>query len=116
MPGSARWLTPRAVSHVAALGLRLGGEQEYMRLGPDPTRPGLDTCRHRTLAWALIKARVCSVLEPGTPPWVARTPIQGGLDPFQGSGSHTWRSWTKLGGPDHIYRGPAPSHGGPDTW
>jgi hypothetical protein len=74
MPGSARWLTPRAVSHVAASGLHLGGEQEYMRLSPDPTRLGLDTCRHWTLAWALIKARVCSVLEPGTPPWAARTP------------------------------------------
>jgi hypothetical protein len=23
-----------------------------------------------------------------------------------------WGSWTKLGGLDHIYRGPAPSHGG----
>jgi hypothetical protein len=42
-------------------------------------------------------------------------PIQGSLDPFQGSGSHTWRSWTKLGGSDHIYMGPAPSHGGPDS-
>jgi hypothetical protein len=42
-------------------------------------------------------------------------PIQGVRIPFQGSGSHTWRSWTKLGGPDRIYRGPAPSHGGPDS-
>jgi hypothetical protein len=33
----------------------------------------------------------------------------------RGSGSHTWRSWTKLGGPNRIYRGPAPSHGGPDS-
>jgi hypothetical protein len=41
-------------------------------------------------------------------------PIHGVCIPFQGSGSHTWRYWTKLGGPDRIYRGPAPSHGGPD--
>jgi hypothetical protein len=47
-----------------------------MRLGPDPSRLGLDTCRHRTPAWALIKARVCSVLEPGTPPWAAWTPYR----------------------------------------
>jgi hypothetical protein len=41
-------------------------------------------------------------------------PIQGVWIPFQGSDSHTWRSWTKLGGPDRIYRGSAPSHRGPD--
>jgi hypothetical protein len=44
MLGSARWLMPRAVCHVAASGLRLSGEQEPMRIGPDLTRPGLDTC------------------------------------------------------------------------
>jgi hypothetical protein len=32
------------------------------RSGSHQTRS--DTCRHRTPAWALIKARVCSVLEP----------------------------------------------------
>jgi hypothetical protein len=41
--------------------------------------------------------------------------IGGVRIPFQGSGSHTGRSWTKLGGPDRIYRGPVPSHGGPDS-
>jgi hypothetical protein len=64
MPGSARWFMPRAVCHVAVSGLRLSGEQECMRIGPDPTRLGLDTCRLRTPTWVLIKARVCSVLEP----------------------------------------------------
>jgi hypothetical protein len=34
--------------------------------------------------------------------------------PFQGSGSYTWGSWTKLGGLDCISRGPTLSHGGPD--
>jgi hypothetical protein len=37
MPGSARWLMPRAVCHVAASGLRLSGEQECMWIGLDPT-------------------------------------------------------------------------------
>jgi hypothetical protein len=64
MLGFARWLMSRAVCHVAASGLRLRGEQECMRTGPEPTKLGLDTCRHRTPAWALIKVRVCSVLEP----------------------------------------------------
>jgi hypothetical protein len=31
--------------------------------------------------------------------------------PFQGSDLHTWRSWTNLGGPDCISRGPTLSHG-----
>jgi hypothetical protein len=57
MLGSTRWLMPCAVGHVVASGLRLSGEQEYVI-----TRSGLDTCRHRTLAWVLIKARVCSVM------------------------------------------------------
>jgi hypothetical protein len=40
------------------------------------TRLGLDTCRYRTPAWALFKARVCSVLGP----W---DPIVGGPDPIR---------------------------------
>jgi hypothetical protein len=44
MSGSARWLTSRAVGHVAASGLRLSGEQKR-------TRYGLDTCRLWTPAW-----------------------------------------------------------------
>jgi hypothetical protein len=93
MSGSACWLMPRAVCHVAASGLRLSGEQECKRIGPDPTRPGLDTCRHRTPAWALIKARVCFVLGP----W---DPTVGGPDPIrEGSESHS--------------RGPVRTRGGP---
>jgi hypothetical protein len=78
MPGSARWLMPRAVCHVTASELHLSGEQECMRIGPDHTRLGLDTCRLRTPAWALIKARVCFVLEP----W---DPTVGGPDPIWGA-------------------------------
>jgi hypothetical protein len=48
MLGSTHWLKPRAVCHVAATGPRLSGEQEYMRTGPEPTRLGPETCRHRT--------------------------------------------------------------------
>jgi hypothetical protein len=108
MLGSACWLMPCAVCHVAASGLHLSREQECMRIGPDSTRPGLDTSQHRTPAWALIKARVCSVLEP----W---DPTVGGPDPIRGSGPYTWGSWTKLGGPNCISGGPALSHGGPDS-
>jgi hypothetical protein len=43
-------------------------------------------------------------------------PHTGGVRlPFQGFGLHTWRSWTNLGGPDCISRGPALSHGGPGS-
>jgi hypothetical protein len=41
-------------------------------------------------------------------------PIWGVRIPFQGSGLHTWRSWTNLGGPDYISSGPVLSHGRPD--
>jgi hypothetical protein len=58
---------PHVVCHVAASGLRLSGEQEYMRIGLESTRLGPDTCRHRTPAWVLFKARVCSVLGPWDP-------------------------------------------------
>jgi hypothetical protein len=66
-----------------------------MRIGPDPTRPGLDTCRLRTPAWVLVRVRVCSILEPWDPTVVGLDPIRGVQIPFQGSGSHTWRSWAK---------------------
>jgi hypothetical protein len=70
-----------------------------MWIDPDPTRPGLDTCRHRTPAWALIKARVCSVLEPWDPTVGGPNPIRGGPDPILGVQSvhvgvldQSWRS------------------------
>jgi hypothetical protein len=79
--------------HVAASGLRLSGEQECMRICPDPTRPGLDTCRQRTPAWALIKVRVCSVLEPWDPTVSGPNPIR------EGSGSHSRGLVHTRGGP-----------------
>jgi hypothetical protein len=117
MSGSARWLMPRAVCHVAASGLRLSGEQECMWIGPDHTIPGLDTCQLRTPAWALIKARVCSVLEP----WDHTV---GGPDPIRGGGGSDTNLGVRsvhvgvlnqLGGPDCISRGPTLSHGGLDS-
>jgi hypothetical protein len=100
MPGSAHWLMPRAVCHVAASGLRLSGEQECMRIGPDPTRPGLDMCRHWTPAWALIKARVCSVLEPWDHIVGGPNPIWGGPVRTRGVLDQTWRSGLYIQGSD----------------
>jgi hypothetical protein len=82
MPGFARWLMLRAVCRVAASGLRLSGEQECMRIGPDLTRLGPDTCQLRTPAWVLIKVRVCSVLEPWDPTVDSPDPIRGVRIPF----------------------------------
>jgi hypothetical protein len=105
MPGSARWLMPRAVCHVVASGLRLSGEQECMRIGPVLSRPGLDTCRHRTPAWAMTKTRVCFGLEPCDPTVGSPDPIRGGLDPILGVRSvhvgvldQTWRSGLHIQG------------------
>jgi hypothetical protein len=90
-----------------------------MRIGPNPTGPSLDACRLWTPAWVLIKARVCSVLEPWDPSVGGLDPTRGGVggsgSHSRGPGSHTWRSWAKLVGLDRIYRGPALSHGGPDS-
>jgi hypothetical protein len=99
---------------VAASGLRLGREQNRMRTGPH--RLGLDMCWYRTPAWVLFKARVCSVLGPWDPTVGGPDPIRGGgvRIPFQGSGLHTWRPGTNLGGPDCISGGPTLSRGGPD--
>ena len=60
----------------------MSGEQECMRIGLVPIRPGLDTCQLRTPAWALIKARVCSALEPWDPTVGGPDPIQGVWIPF----------------------------------
>jgi hypothetical protein len=70
-------------------------------------------CRHRTPAWVLLKARVCSFLGPLDPTMGGPAPYGGVRIPFQGSGLHTWRSWTNLGGSDCISRAPTLSHGGP---
>jgi hypothetical protein len=77
----------------------VSGEQECMRIDPEPTRPGLDTCQHWTPAWALIKAQVCSVLEPWDSTVGGLDPIRRGLDPILGVRSvhvgfldQSWRS------------------------
>jgi hypothetical protein len=99
MSGSARWLMPRAVCHVAASGLSLSGEQECMQIGLDHTRPGMYMCQLQTPAWPLIKARVCSVLEPWDPTVGGPDPIRGG-----GSGSHSMGLVHTRGGSGPTWR------------
>jgi hypothetical protein len=87
-----------------------------MRIGPDHIRPGLDTCQLRTPAWALIKARVCFVLEPWDPTVGGLDPIRGGgPDPILGVWSVHVGVLDQPAGPDYISRGLALSHGGPDS-
>jgi hypothetical protein len=109
MPGSACWLMSCAVCHVAASDLRLSGEQECMRIGPDHSRPGLDTCQLRTPAWALSK-----VLGPYCG-WSGPHTRGGGSDPILDVRSIQVGVLDQLGGPDCISRGPTLSHGGPDS-
>jgi hypothetical protein len=68
--GFARWLTSRAVGHVAASGLRLSGEWERSRYGPD-------TCQHRTPTWPWLRPGYSFPWNPGTLLWVARTHPEG---------------------------------------
>jgi hypothetical protein len=56
---SARWLTSRAVGHVAASGLRLSGEQKRTQYGPD-------TCQLRTPAWPWLRPGYSLSQNPGT--------------------------------------------------
>jgi hypothetical protein len=79
---------PRAVYHVAASGFRLSGEQECVRIGPEHTRAGLDTCQLRTPAWDISKV----------------------LGPHCGrSGPHTEGSGSHSRGPVRTRVGPGPS-------
>jgi hypothetical protein len=109
MPGSTHCLMPRVVCHVAASGLRLSGEQECTRIGPD-------TCRLWTPTQALIKDRVCSVLEPWDPSVGGMDPLRGGggSDPILGVRSVYVGVLDQHGGLDCISRGPTLSHGGPN--
>jgi hypothetical protein len=63
---------------------------------------------------ALIKVRVLFVPESRDRAVSGPDPTQRVRDSSQGFCSCPWGSWTLPGGPVCIYRGPAPSHGGPD--
>jgi hypothetical protein len=47
-----------------------------------------------TPAWSWLRSGYSLSQNPETLPWVARTPHRGVRDPYQGSGSCPWRSWT----------------------
>jgi hypothetical protein len=85
-----------------------------MRTGPHQTRSGHVSAPDPRLGPVQGPCMFC----PGTlgPQCGRPGPHTGGgvRIPFQGSGLHTWRSRTNLGGPDCISRGLALSHGGPD--
>jgi hypothetical protein len=92
---------------MAASGFRLSGEQESMRIGLEHSRVGLDTCQLRIPAWALSK-----VLGPHCG---GSGPHTEGSGPILGVRSVHVGVLDHLGGPDCISRGPALSHGGPDS-
>jgi hypothetical protein len=118
----------RAVGHVAALGLRLGGEQKRTRTGPHQTRSGHVSVPDPRLGPVQGPGMFCPVTL-GPPCGRPGPHIGGGVwIPFQGSGLHMWRSGINLGGADCIskglgqtlgsglyIRGPTLSHGGSDS-
>jgi hypothetical protein len=88
---------------MAASGLRLSGEQECMRICPERTRAGLDTCQLRTPSWALSKVLGPHCGRSGSHP---RGPVRTRRGPRP-----TWRSglyvegsgtFTGGGGPDSL--------------
>jgi hypothetical protein len=78
-----------------------------MWIGPECTRAGLDTCQLQTPAWALSKVLGSHYGRSG-PPVLGPAPILGVR-------SVHVRVLHQPGGPDRISRGPALSHGGPDS-
>jgi hypothetical protein len=121
MLGSARWLKPRAVCHVAATGLRLSGGGGGGATGANADRSGTHQTRSGHVSAPdphLGPIQGSSIFCPRTlgPHCGWPGPHTGGVRiPFQGFNLHTRRSWTNLGGLDCISRGPALSHGGPDS-
>jgi hypothetical protein len=97
--GSARWLTSRATTNVAASGLRPSGERKH-RIKP----------RHVSVPDPCLGQ---DILCPGIPLWVAWTLYEGIRTPSKGPGMLTWESRTVFGGPGYAYRGPALPCGGP---
>jgi hypothetical protein len=88
---------------VAPLRLRLGGEQKCTWTGLHQTRSGHVSVPDPRLGPVQGPCMFC----PGTlgPHCGWPGPHMGGVRIlFQGSGLHTWRSWTNLGGPDCISR------------
>jgi hypothetical protein len=82
MSGSARWLTSHAIDHVAASGLRLGGEEKRMQTGSHQAGPGHvstpDPC--------LGPIQGPCMFRPGTlgPHYGRPGPLIGGSDPIPG--------------------------------
>jgi hypothetical protein len=110
--GSARWLMPRVVGHVAASELRLGGEQKRMPTGPHQAGPGHMSAPDPHLG---------PIQGPGMPCPGTLGPLCGRPGPHSGVGGsgtlsrgpvlHTWRSGTNPLGPDCIFEGPGPTLG-----
>jgi hypothetical protein len=98
--GSARWLTSRATSHVAASGLRLSGE----RIAQDKAWTHVSTGPLLRLGYPLSRDLVMD-----GPDLTRRDPDPHPRDP----GMLTWESRTIFGGPDCAYRGPVLPRGGP---
>jgi hypothetical protein len=108
--GTARWLTSRAVGHVAATGLRLGGERKRMRTGPHQTGPG-HVSAPDPLPWSCPRPVYVPSWDLGTPLWVTCSPYGGVQILFLGSSLDTWGSGTNPGGPNCIPKGLGPTLG-----
>jgi hypothetical protein len=109
MSDSTRRLTSHAVGHVAASGLRPGGEQWRKRTGLHQTGSGYVSSPDPRLGPVQGPCMFC----PGTLLCVARTLHRGGPGPVPGVRARPWRFWTLLGGPVCTYRGPTLPHGDP---
>jgi hypothetical protein len=111
MPGSVCWLMPRSMPRGSIGSPPERGAGVYAdRSESHQTRSG------HVSAPDLIKARVCSVLEPWDPTVGGLDPIRGGgPDPILGVRSVHVGVLDQLGGPDCISRSPTLSHGCPDS-
>jgi hypothetical protein len=106
--GSARWLTSRAVGHVAASGLRLSGEQKRTWHGPDTRRSGPRLILNKVRVHFVPESRDLAMSGPDPAQGGSKTCPKGPGTPVEVQ-DLTWRSGPYVQGSDTFPWGSGPT-------